>query len=82
MMYRLQNKIEIVNDVFVAICSNLMMCYTDWVTDENSKFNFGWVMIGIIVLLMIFNLYYFVLYAARSFKLICIRYYRRLKWYA
>ena len=45
---RLQNRQQLFNEVTTSFATIMMMCFTDVVPDESTKYKYGWVFIGII----------------------------------
>lgn len=48
MVVPLHNRIEYFNESLIGVCSYLMMCFTDWVPDQDMQVFVGWALIDII----------------------------------
>jgi hypothetical protein len=51
---RMLNRYEIINEIVVFTCSWHLCFFSDWVIDEQAKANYGWSMVAIIALHMLF----------------------------
>ena len=75
----LPNFIEIVNQAFINFISSMMLTFTDFIPDEETKYLLGWVMIFLICLQMLFNIFFVCWFTSKSFKLIYVKYSKRFK---
>ena len=53
---KMLNMFEIINEIVVCTASLHLCFFTDWVNDEEAKVNYGWSMVIIIALHMLFQL--------------------------
>ena len=56
------------------------MIFTDYIPDPDIQYKAGFIMIGVIVILMIFHLAFVTKYGVKSLSLITVKYYRLIKW--
>ena len=47
---------EIVNEILIALAAYPLWMYTDWANEEKDRIYAGWLMIGAIMLIILFNL--------------------------
>ena len=51
----LANKVELVNDTFIILCSYFLIIFSGLVADAETRYTSGWPLIGLIALLIGFN---------------------------
>jgi len=59
------NRIELFNEAFVSIISLHMLVFTDWVTDEDTKFLMGWSMVIFLAVMVTVNLQFIILHGGK-----------------
>lgn len=70
---------ELLNESIVCFAFLQIYVFTDWGPDEETKFLFGWFVIGVVLLMTVMNLGIVLKEIARSMMLMAERYYRRTK---
>ena len=50
------NKQEVANEVIVLVCSYVLLCYTEFLTDMETRFMVGWFHMSLIGLNVVMNL--------------------------
>ena len=71
----LRNKVESMNEIFIAICSYHMMLYSEWVLSQQVQFNYGWSQIFFMILLITVNLIFVFYSTAKGLFLLCKKIY-------
>ena len=52
-----QNRVELANEVFTLLCTYVLFTFTDFVPRPETRYKSGWSMIGMIAILLCFNLF-------------------------
>jgi len=52
----MMNRLDALNEIFVCLSTYIMYAYTDIIGDQDDLIMFGWVSIGLMGLIVIFNL--------------------------
>lgn len=75
------NVVEQANNFLLVVSIFLFMCFSDWVSDQQAKFEIGWCLIAVMVIVLLINLMY-VLSLAFNYLSVRFRYYLvRLQWF-
>ena len=69
------NRLEMLNE-FIVASSTLFIIYFATNPEERDKYNHGWVMFGIICILLVVNVLIILFHSNKAIKLIIIKYYR------
>ena len=75
---RLLNRYEIANEIVVCLISWHLCFFSDWIDDEEAKVNYGWSLVVIIVVHMIFQLGTVMYFSFKLIKNILTKYFKRL----
>ena len=74
-----QNRIELMNEYFMATMSFLILTFTDWVNDIMVKYQYGWVFIILISVDIFVNLIIILLNCAIRISLVSKKAYNKIK---
>ena len=75
----LLNQSIIINEFFVGMITVSMLVFTDYVQDEDAKYEFGYFVVGLVVIIIVYNMCYFVGYGINLIVLLIIKGYKRVK---
>lgn len=64
------NRIELMNEISTQMLLNFMLCFSDFVIDEETRYLIGYIVYGIIVFMLVFNLSILSKHATQAFILI------------
>ena len=67
---KLQNRIELMNEVFISLCGYQMLYFTDWIPEPDIKYQYGWIMCTLIVLQITLNLIIILYFGIKSIWLL------------
>ena len=67
---QLDNQINIVNELLIGWFTITMLANTQWVDDQQAKYQFAWVQCLLIEIVVAYNMYYFVRFGARSLNML------------
>ena len=76
---KFENRMDNFNEYVVTTCSIMIIWFTDWITDEELKFQYGWYFCGTILLSVLFNMFVIILLSFKSIFLVLKRLFRRAK---
>jgi len=79
MKVRSVNRVLLANELLISFTTIQMLLFTDWVSDEEDKFFFGWHISFYILVMVVFNFYFILKSAARTIYLLGVKYWRRFK---
>ena len=51
-----QNNLELINEILTLICTYGLIIFTDFVPEANARYNSGWVLIGLTLLILVINM--------------------------
>ena len=71
---KLQNRIELMNELLIQLVSVHMFLFTDFILDEDLKFAIGFIMVSFIGVLLIFNLAFILYFGYQALNLIYRKY--------
>ena len=63
---KFQNRLEMYNEVTIAIASGHLLFFTDWVPDQDVQTAYGWSMLWFIGLNFLVNLFVIVWFAVKA----------------
>ena len=52
---RRDNNLELMNETLILINSYFMFVYSDFVADSNARYDFGWLNIGLVIIIVVAN---------------------------
>ena len=74
----LANKVELVNDTFIILCSYFLIIFSGLVVDAQTRYLSGWPCIGLIAILITFNISIIMINSIKRLAHYCrLRYLRR-----
>ena len=76
---RLRNNTESLNELTTFLATLHLFFFTDWVDDLELQFLYGWSMVIIICISIMWNMAIVFFFTAKQIKLVVIKYYRRIK---
>jgi hypothetical protein len=76
---RRDNRIELMNECWIAAATYNIMLFTDWVPDPEVRYIYGWSFIVIMCCQVLSNLAFIAYFLGRIFKLYWIKYWRIYK---
>ena len=53
---RLANNLELVNETFIILCSYFLIIFSAFLSDAEAKYNSGWVLVELVVILLALNM--------------------------
>ena len=53
---KLPNIVELINEIFTAMCAYSLVAFSDFVSDAKTKYECGWLLVGATLFLIVFNL--------------------------
>jgi len=74
----LLNQSIIVNEFFVGMITVSMLVFTDYVQDEDAKYEFAFFVVGLVVIIIVYNMWYFLGYGIKLIVLLIIKGYKRV----
>ena len=73
------NRLERLNEFLIQFCSVCLFFFTDYIPDPETQYNYGFILISLMTLLMLSNLAVTFKEAAGSIFLVLKKYYNRIK---
>ena len=57
------------------------MIFTDLANSEKERYNYGWILVGLIVITFFFNILFIIKSIFRAIRLLIVKYWIRIKYY-
>ena len=76
---RFDNRVELMNEFFVSVCSIQMMFFTDAIHEQETQYIYGWSLVYTVSLLCFLNLTIVIRMSAWQTFLLAVRQFRRCK---
>ena len=62
------NRVELINESLIIVCTYSLICFSAFVSDAETRYQCGWVLIVLIICIVIFNLILMVFDGIKSIK--------------
>ena len=72
---KLQNRLQLMNEIFVCFIAYFSMLFTDYVSTDYDKYTFGWVQIAMISTSFVINILIVILLSYREVRMIYLKCY-------
>lgn len=74
----LLNQVIIVNELLVILVTISMLVFTDYTDDEEAKYTFGYFVVALVFIIIVYNMFYFLGFGVKLIYLLILKYYKRV----